>query len=216
VENINNNSNNSNNNNNSNNKWKETVKFHGHSCPGLAIGYKVAQYVRKYYAPSEDEELVAIVENNSCSVDAIQYILSCTFGKGNLIFKDNGKQVYTIYYRANTDNSKNNNKAIRIYVKDIFFKDLENLKEKYNKNTLTEEEKNEFIKIKKENTNKILNAHYKDILDIKEVNIPTPKKAKLFNSIVCENCGELFMEIKGRVINGKVVCKECFEKLLNY
>ncbi len=35
-----------------------------------------------------DEELVAMVENNSCAVDAIQMVTGCTAGKGNLIFCD--------------------------------------------------------------------------------------------------------------------------------
>jgi len=72
---------------------KKTIEFHGHFCPGLAMGYRVAKYVKKHYKKSEDEELVAIVYNNSCGVDAIQYLLGCTFGKGNLIFKDYGKPV---------------------------------------------------------------------------------------------------------------------------
>jgi len=34
-----------------------------------------------------DEEFVAIVENDSCSVDAIEVVTGCTMGKGNLISK---------------------------------------------------------------------------------------------------------------------------------
>jgi len=41
----------------------------------------------------QDEELVAVVENDSCAADAIQFITGCTFGKGNLIFHDFGKHV---------------------------------------------------------------------------------------------------------------------------
>ena len=55
----------------------------------------------------EDEELVAIVENDSCSVDAIQYVTGCTMGKGNLIFRDYGKHAYTFFNR-------NTGKGIRI------------------------------------------------------------------------------------------------------
>ena len=74
--------------------FDDAVKFHGHACPGLAIGYRVANLALKELGGrARDEELVAIVENNSCAVDAIQLICGCTFGKGNLIFKDFGKQV---------------------------------------------------------------------------------------------------------------------------
>jgi formylmethanofuran dehydrogenase subunit E len=47
-----------------------------------------------------DEELVAIVENDACGVDALQMLSGCTFGKGNLIFLDHGKQAYTLFSRS--------------------------------------------------------------------------------------------------------------------
>jgi len=86
--------------------FDEVVKFHGHSCPGLALGYRVAVAAVKELNMeniSEDEEVVAIVENDSCAVDAIQVLTGCTFGKGNLIFKDCGKQVYTFIKRPSEE-----------------------------------------------------------------------------------------------------------------
>ena len=84
--------------------FDDTIKFHGHACPGLAIGYRVASLALKELGlRARDEELVAIVENNSCAVDAIQLICGCTFGKGNFIFKDFGKQVYTFIRRPQTE-----------------------------------------------------------------------------------------------------------------
>ena len=57
------------------NEFKAVAAFHGHICPGLAIGYRVSAYIREHYDGAHDEELVAIVENDSCSIDAIQYML---------------------------------------------------------------------------------------------------------------------------------------------
>ena len=34
------------------------------------------------------------MENDSCSVDAVYAIAGCTFGKGNLVFRDYGKHVW--------------------------------------------------------------------------------------------------------------------------
>ena len=91
--------------------FEDTIKFHGHACPGLALGYRVANLALKELGlRARDEELVAIVENNSCAVDAIQFICGCTFGKGNLIFKDFGKHVYTFIRRPHSE-------ALRIAVK---------------------------------------------------------------------------------------------------
>lgn len=68
--------------------YKNIVEFHGHECPGLAMGYRMASAAMNALNSihSEDEEIVAIVENNACGVDALQCVTGCTFGKGNLIF----------------------------------------------------------------------------------------------------------------------------------
>ncbi len=89
--------------------WDEVTKFHGHSCIGLGMGYRVAEAALKELQSDRDidEEIVAVVENDNCSVDAVQYITGCTMGKGNLIFYDHGKPVYTFIRRSD-------NKAARI------------------------------------------------------------------------------------------------------
>ena len=82
--------------------FDDVVRFHGHMCPGLAIGYRMACAAMLVLnaAHSDDEAIVAIVENNACGVDALQCVTGCTFGKGNLIFRDYGKHVYTLYSRT--------------------------------------------------------------------------------------------------------------------
>jgi formylmethanofuran dehydrogenase subunit E len=82
--------------------FEDAVRFHGHSCPGLAIGYRmtVAGLAALEQARAGDEELVAIVENDACGVDAVQVVAGCSFGKGNLVFRDVGKPVYTFFSRA--------------------------------------------------------------------------------------------------------------------
>ena len=79
---------------------KKATIFHGHICPGIAIGVLVAKYVLEHgFERSSDEELVAVVETDNCSVDALQAILGTTYGKGNLIHNDYGKNNYKIYSR---------------------------------------------------------------------------------------------------------------------
>ena len=82
--------------------YEDLIAFHGHSCPGLAIGYRMSKAALAFFSGSraKDEEIVAIVENDACGVDAFQCLSGCTFGKGNLIFKDYGKHVYTLYNRS--------------------------------------------------------------------------------------------------------------------
>jgi formylmethanofuran dehydrogenase subunit E len=186
---------------------KKAVQFHGHMCPGLAMGYRVAKYVKEHYPRSEDEELVAIVENSSCSVDAIQDMLGCTSGKGNLIFKDYGKQAFTFY-------SRDQGKAMRIYFKGDVFEGMDKLRQKYFKGELEPEEKKEFELVREQVIQKILAAPDQEVLSIKEVDIPAPQKARIYPSLRCQECGEAFMEILGRTVKGKVVCKDCFERVI--
>ena len=63
------------------------IEFHGHLCPGLVYGYLVGKEAIKllHLKRSKDEEIVAISENDSCAVDALQVLLGTSIGKGNLI-----------------------------------------------------------------------------------------------------------------------------------
>lgn len=82
--------------------------FHGHLCPGLAMGIQAAQIALAQIGKhAMDEEVVAVVETDMCGVDAIQFLTGCTFGKGNLIHRDHGKSAFTFIRRSD-------NKAIRV------------------------------------------------------------------------------------------------------
>ncbi len=187
--------------------FKKAVEFHGHTCTGLAIGYRVARYIEGNYPRSKDEELVCIVENKSCSVDAIQAILGCTFGKGNLVFIDNGKQVFKFY-------SRDNGTALRVYFKSDVFKRMDELRQKAASGKLSPKEKKELEGMREQMIQKVLSAPVEELLSVKESDIPAPDKARIYPSLRCQECRESFMEIKGRTADGKVVCKDCFERLV--
>ncbi len=82
-------------------EWEQCVAFHGHECSGLAIGYKAALLAREKLglARARDEQLVCITECDACCNDAIQLMLGCTTGKGNLLFHMTGKFAFTFYSR---------------------------------------------------------------------------------------------------------------------
>jgi formylmethanofuran dehydrogenase subunit E len=189
--------------------FKDVIKFHGHACPGLALGYRVAKYVLKEFQHrSKDEELVAIVENNSCAVDAIQVMLGCTFGKGNLIFRDYGKQVYTFI-----DRRKGN--AIRIAVDWRPPQESEKEKEmwqRYAKGDQSEEVLKFIHNTKSKKIKTILNSTDSELLKIKKLKMKAPEGAKIYPSIRCSICNEKVMETKARIKNGSIVCIPCFEK----
>ena len=165
--------------------YKDIIAFHGHSCPGLAIGYRMTKAGLAFLAGSRsaDEELVAIVENDACGVDALQMLSGCTFGKGNLIFKDYGKHVYTLYDRK----TKRGVRAV------------------FNERNVTggmRDDREQFIRW-------LLTAPEEVIVSLKEVQIDEPEPARIRKSVTCAFCGESVMETRTREIRGKTACIPC-------
>lgn len=185
------------------------VQFHGHICPGLLMGVRVAEFALKELDvnPDIDEELVTVVETNSCGVDAIQSILGCTFGKGNLIFKDYGKNVYTIA-------SRDKQKALRIAQKFKENRSPESLRfrELARKDRLTDDElaeKEELTGILFEN---IMSVPFEELFSWQEVDFAFPPKAQIHATIQCAGCGEGVMDTRTTETAKGLLCQECLLK----
>ncbi|NYB27601.1 MAG: TraR/DksA C4-type zinc finger protein [Methanobacteriaceae archaeon] len=189
--------------------FSEVTKFHGHICPGTAIGYRAGEIaIKKLRSPRAlDEEFLAIVENDSCSVDAIQVVTGCTFGKGNLIFKDHGKHVYTFINRDTGEALRMSlNKGI-----DEMDPEFAEIREKVFSGSASEEEKQEFENQRDKASYDILDMPDTELFKIEHVKIEIPEKARIFQSIKCAKCGELVAEHRARVENGTFVCIPCFD-----
>jgi formylmethanofuran dehydrogenase subunit E len=186
---------------------RETIQFHGHLCPGLALGYRVAKAALRELKADRphDEELVAIVENDSCAADAIQFVTGCTFGKGNLVFRDYGKHVYTVYNRR-TSQGVRISEDFRGFEGDQRFAEL---KKRQEAGEDISQERRAYLM---EKAAAILRADEKDLFTVRPVSSPLPDEAKIRKSIRCAMCGEKFMETRGRVKNGATVCLPCFER----
>lgn len=166
---------------------KKAVGFHGHTCPGVAIGVLVSKYVLEHENDfSVDEELVAVVENNNCSVDALQALLGTTFGKGNLKHLDYGKNNFTIYNRTNK-------KGIKFSL---------NLSSFGNRD-LTREERIETL----------LTSTPEKIFNITSVEFNPPPEAEIHESIICDNCKEPTMSTRINSLEEKKLCIPCYKKL---
>lgn len=119
---------------------------------------------------SGDEELVALTENDACGVDALQCLTGCTFGKGNLIFRDYGKKVYTLY-------SRKTRRGVRILFHGRGFP--EDLRED-----------------REAGTRWILAAREEEIISVTPVVIEEPEPARIRNTVPCSACGEGVMETR--------------------
>lgn len=188
--------------------WEKAYEFHGHICPGLAVGFRAAQLALEKLAAgrSGDEEIVAIVENSACGVDAVQVLSGCTFGKGNLIFRDYGKHVYTFINRTNGG-------SVRVAVKPGAFNNpvYSDLRKKNAEGKATPEEKQRLLELQNQHINNILNAGG-DSFELKFVEVKMPPMAQIRKSIICDSCGEAVMDTRTVIIEEKVLCIPCAEE----
>ncbi len=195
--------------------YDEVVRFHGHSCPGLALGYRVALRAMKELGfiegsnltlpLSKDEEIVAIVENDSCAVDALQVILGCTFGKGNLLFRDYGKQVYTIARRPSGE-------GVRISIDYNGPEESDEEREAW-KRYMNGDRSEEVLRVvhsrKARRLKAILEVSDDELMKVEKIKIDLPGEARIFKSIRCELCGEKVAEPKARLRDGRILCIPC-------
>ena len=163
--------------------WQDCVNFHGHECGGLTIGYKASLYAAQLLDLefSADEQVVCISENDACGVDAIQVMLGCSIGKGNLLFHMRGKQAFSFYNRKN-------GKSARLVLRP-------------KPEGMTREETFPYYQA----------CAPEEMFEVKEATILLPEKARLFDSYTCECCGEITGANWIRLADGKKLCLDCCE-----
>lgn len=162
-------------------QWDRCVAFHGHECGGLTIGYKAALYAIELLGLtfSQDEDVVCVSENDACGVDAIQVLLGCSVGKGNLLFHMRGKQAFSFYNRTS-------GKTVRLVLKPTPAE-------------MTREESFQYLQ----------GSLPSDLFEVKQAKIQLPEKARLFNSYVCDCCGEKTGENWIRLQGDEKLCLDC-------
>jgi formylmethanofuran dehydrogenase subunit E len=169
--------------------WEKCVEFHGHVCPGLAIGYRAAKIGMQELAGRRalDEELVAIVENDACGVDAVMVITGCTLGKGNLLLRDFGKNAYALM-------SRKSGVGVRICVKTgALGAQLASLRSGPPQGILQQ----------------ILDMPQDEFCTIQNIEEELPTPARIFTSVTCAFCGEAVSEARARMRDGKPACIPC-------
>ena len=163
--------------------WNDCVAFHGHECGGLTIGYKASLYAIELLNLkfSADEQVVCIAENDACGVDGIQVMLGCSIGKGNLLFHMRGKQAFSFYNRKT-------GASVRLVLKP-------------RPEGMTKAESFAYYQ----------SCEPKDMFDVKETTIRLPEKARLFDSYICDCCGEVTGANWTRLAGDKKLCLDCYE-----
>jgi formylmethanofuran dehydrogenase subunit E len=188
---------------------QECIGFHGHFCPGLAIGFRSARELMRILGASKagDEELFAIVETDACGADAIQVMTGCTFGKGNFSFLDHGKHAFIL-------GSRRRSIAFRASLRadaEIFDDKLAGCLKRMQSNTATPEERNSFFRLRDDAGRRILDMELEKLLKIEEAKIEFPPKARIVRSEVCPVCKEPVRHDYMDHLHGAPACRSCRE-----
>lgn len=187
---------------------EDTISFHGHSCPGLAFGIRAAELAAAEVGTAYDEEVVCITETDMCAVDAIQFLLGCTLGKGNLIHWDVGKNAFSFYGRENEKN-------LRILCREVDFPGKDRMGELHKKGAdgrLDEAESRELNDLRRAYTERIMQAPLEELFIRGAVKRELPRKARILGSVSCSGCGESVMESRARMMGGEYLCLPCFRE----
>lgn len=155
--------------------FSRAVRFHGHVCPGLAIGYYASNIAMRwlYGEKAPEDEVVAVIETAGCPVDAVQVITGCTTGKGNLVVHDSGRLVFTFLLRGR-------GKGVRISLKPEYGVDrldpgLAAISAKISSGTATNTELDEFRERVEAVCRAILGGSGGEMFDIRPCNDDLPR-----------------------------------------
>jgi formylmethanofuran dehydrogenase subunit E len=186
---------------------KETIDnviaFHGHSCPGLAIGIRAAEYVAHEMVETPPHSLVCVTETDMCGVDAIQYLTGCTFGKGNLIHMDYGKTAFSFYNRKDGT-------GFRLVLRERNHEELTRLMAKKLEGSINEGEQKRLAELRSSATQHLMEETLEGLFTKITLDGTPPRPARILESLTCDACAEKTMESRTRRFAGQTLCIPCF------
>ena len=186
------------------------IKFHGHSCPGLRIGIRVSELVRRELGDLPDARLVCITETDMCGVDAVQYLTGCTYGKGNLIHKDYGKTAFTFFDR---ETGRGLRCRLRSDARGDLAGEMSFLQQKIGSGEANQTEQARSKELRRQMEERLMTTDLDQLFEVTAPNVAMPRGARILASLVCEACNEETMESRTRRFNGQTLCKPCFNKV---
>ncbi len=190
---------------------KRIVDFHGHLCPDLVIGAKVAHYAQALVAGNgQASELGAVVaENCTSALDAIQVLLGMTMGNRRLTIINYGKHNYTLIMNGRRPGH-------RLALRPLDFPDGESyidLAQKIASDNATLDDVVAMQRLLDDRTCWLLARRPEDLFDITRVigaQIQTEVPTVL---AICAQCGQPTLRHRGVEYDGGIWCLPCFRKI---
>ena len=189
---------------------KRCVDFHGHLCPGLALGIVAARAGLEALGVgrSMDEEVVSILETDACCADAVQVLTGSTFGKGNFIYKEIGKVAFSFI-------SRGRNKQVRYCLKPhvvTLTPVHQALQMRVIDGSASNDEVREYWTLHNQKAEEVLRQPWDALFSMQTLVPEMPPMAKIEPSRPCHQCGEPVMASMLQEVNGVALCCACKEK----
>jgi formylmethanofuran dehydrogenase subunit E len=132
-------------------------------------------------------------------------LTGCTFGKGNLLYKDYGKMGFTFFNRRT-------GQGVRLVMRPDTFRASERQIELFKKTrdgSITAAERAELQTLGMQRTEAVLNTPADVLFSMMPVTTGMPGKARIEPSQPCSRCGEPVMASKLESVDGTMVCRGC-------
>ncbi len=176
---------------------EESVRLHGHLCPGQVLGVRLAMLGLNELGIEDPKgkdrkRLIVFVEIDRCATDAIQSVTGCSLGKRSLRWVDYGKMAVTFL-------DLETGKAKRIVAKEEarelskrYFPEIE---DKYKRQL-------EAYKV----------MPYSELFEIQDVHVKVNKAdlpGRPGRRVQCSICGEWVQDFRDVQKDGKILCRPC-------
>lgn len=175
----------------------ESVKVHGHLCPGQVLGVRMSMLGLQMIGIGDPKgrdrkKIIVFVEMDRCATDAVQSVTGCSLGRRTMKFLDYGKMAAT-YLNLETG------KAIRVVAREDSRERAEKycpqISDRYAAQT-------EAYKVMSD----------ADLFDCAEVSVeirPEDMPGRPLRRVPCDLCGEFVQDMREIRNNGKTLCRPC-------
>jgi len=177
------------------------AQSHGHMCPGQVLGVRMAMLGLQQLGIDDPEKhakrLMTFVEIDRCATDAVGLVTGCRLGKRSLKYLDYGKVAATFL-------DLETGRAVRVVARDdsrakakAMFQD-----NAAGKSSSPYTQQLEAYKVMGD----------ADLFTVERVRVrlkPEDLPGRPHSRVVCEQCGEGVNDRRERVVDGRVVCRNC-------
>ena len=175
----------------------ESVKVHGHLCPGQVLGVRMSVLGLKKVGLTDPKgkdrkSIIVFVEMDRCATDAVQSVTGCSLGHRTMKFMDYGKMAATF---LNLETSR----AVRVFAR-------EDSREKAKVCFPDEEDK---YKAQLEAYKIMTDEELFDIMEVEITMKPEDMPGRPQRRVKCDACGEYVQDMREITKGDRTLCRSC-------